>query len=610
MRLSVDDLFILGFALLSVICLVALPLAILVAVTLLRRFRGRVARSMRIAAGVPALPQSNQSPIGRPTGELTIELIEATRQRANEARAVPLLATIRQHKWRLTFTYAAATCSLPLVIAAVYFAEIPTSSPWTLVQIGLFFCIFFLQFATPVMLASTLILGKQVHWLLLGTLALIAAMWGQDALIGVDSIGLWLMASSVPTGAVLLLNIRRLRAVGPIVFAALLLALFGTVAGVIYAAIYALDKIGPIRFIREDLVQLPLSDATRIYFGELRNLPAAEMVAAVRAFAANPLSVIQVDNADALTTEVLIYHFGIVLAVTVVGCAAAWALVRWIAWSYRSQRASDQMLAIDVLMVIFTWSGFVALTSYGWSAVWVLAGFVGYKLIFALRSRRQPALTPRTLLLLRVFGFARRTQQLLDDLGQRWRYIGPIQLIGGPDLADSTIEPHEFLEFLNGRLTRSFIANRSRLESRLSASPTRPDPDGLFRIDDFFCHDDTWRLTVTQLARAADAVVMDLRGFTSANWGCIFEIEHLAVAVPLQRVVLLVNDSTDIPFLKQVLRRAWSTPHVSPNAAVGGNSLRILQASSGHRTLDVLLGLLCEDFDQGNALYAAVSNAG
>ena len=105
------------------------------------------------------------------------------------------------------------------------------------------------------------------------------------------------MASSVPTGAVLLLNIRRLRAVGPIVFAALLLALFGTVAGVIYAAIYALDKIGPIRFIREDLVQLPLSDATRIYFGELRNLPAAEMVAAVRAFAANPLSVIQVDNA-------------------------------------------------------------------------------------------------------------------------------------------------------------------------------------------------------------------------------------------------------------------------------------------------------------------------
>ena len=73
----------------------------------------------------------------------------------------------------------------------------PTDFPWTLVQIGLLFIVFFLQFATPVALTSTRILGKQVRWMLLGTLALIAAMWVQDALIGVDSIGLWLMASSV-----------------------------------------------------------------------------------------------------------------------------------------------------------------------------------------------------------------------------------------------------------------------------------------------------------------------------------------------------------------------------------------------------------------------------
>ena len=418
------------------------------------------------------------------------------------------------------------------------------------------------------------------------------------------------MASSVPTGAVLLLNIRRLRAVGPIVFAALLLALFGSAAGMIYAAIDALDKIGPMRFVREDLVQLKPADASRVLFDELRNLPAAEMLAAVRAVAADPLSVMQPQNADALTTELLVYHFAIVLVVMVVGCAAAWALVRWIAWSYRSQRASDQMLAVDVLMVIFTWAGFVALSPYGWNAAWVLAGFAGYKLIFTLRSRRRSALTPRTLLLLRVFGFARRSQRLLDDLGQRWRYIGPIKLIGGPDLADSTIEPHEFLEFLDGRLTRSFVTDRSRLESRLAASPTRPDPDGLFRIDDFFCHDDTWRLTVTRLAREADAVVMDLRGFTSANQGCIFEIEHLAVAVPLQRVVLLVDKSTDVAFLKQVLRRAWSTLHESPIAAAAGHSLRILQASPGQRTLDVLLGLLCENFDRENTPNAVASNAG
>jgi hypothetical protein len=212
---------------------------------------------------------------------------------------------------------------------------------------------------------------------------------------------------------------------------------------------------------------------------------------------------------------------------------------------------------------------------------------------------------------LRVFGFNRRTQRLVDRLGQRWRYIGPIRLIGGPDLADTTIEPHEFFEFLNRRLTRAFITGRDDLERRLAASPTRPDPDGLFRIDDFFCHDDTWRLTVAYLARALDAVLMDLRGFTAANQGCVFEVEYLVTAVPLHRIVLLVDSSTDIPFLERTLRGAWSTmPHHSPNAHVGRHSLRILQASSGGTTLDVLLGLLCEAFGRDSAAHAAASKVG
>jgi hypothetical protein len=239
-------------------------------------------------------------------------------------------------------------------------------------------------------------------------------------------------------------------------------------------------------------------------------------------------------------------------------------------------------------------------------------GFPGYKLVFVwYSSRRRSALTPRTLLLLRVFGFDRRTQRLLDDLGRRWRYIGLIQLIGGPELADNNYRAARVLEFLNRRLTRAFITGREDLERRLAANPTRPDPDGLFRIDDFFCHDDTRRLTVAYLARALDAVLMDLRGFTAANQGCVFEIEHLVTAVPLHRVVLLVDISTDIPFLEQTLRRAWSTmTHDSPNAGAGRHSLRILQASSGARTLDVLLGLLCEIFDRSSAPHSAAARAG
>jgi hypothetical protein len=167
-------------------------------------------------------------------------------------------------------------------------------------------------------------------------------------------------------------------------------------------------------------------------------------------------------------------------------------------------------------------------------------------------------------------------------------------LIGGPDLAYATIEPYEFFEFLSGRLARAFIKDRDDLDSRLPESAATPDPDGLFRIEDFFCHDNTWRMTVSRLAHKADAVLMDLRGFTSKNRGCIFEIEQLITSVPLQRIVLLVDRSTDVPFLEQILQRAWRTiPTDSPNAIAGEHRVRILQASASHRhTLNGLLSLL------------------
>jgi hypothetical protein len=202
----------------------------------------------------------------------------------------------------------------------------------------------------------------------------------------------------------------------------------------------------------------------------------------------------------------------------------------------------------------------------------------------------------RTLLLLRVFGFNRRSHRLLDDVGRYWRYLGPIRLLGGTDLAFSTINPREFLEFLNGRLTRSFIKGQEDLEIRLKERVATPDPDGRYRVEDFYCHEDTWQLALFSLARKADAVLMDLRGFKQKNQGCIFEIEQLIAWVSLRRVVILSDGRTDLPLLEQVIRQAWRVlPSGSPNMAGECSQLRILKVSTNHRrTLKVLLGLLCE----------------
>ena len=55
-----------------------------------------------------------------------------------------------------------------------------------------------------------------------------------------------------------------------------------------------------------------------------------------------------------------------------------------------------------------------------------------------------------------------------------------------------------------------------------------PDRDGRFRINEFCCRDDTWQATVVALIERADAVVMDLRGFTAERRGCEFELKELA----------------------------------------------------------------------------------
>jgi hypothetical protein len=102
---------------------------------------------------------------------------------------------------------------------------------------------------------------------------------------------------------------------------------------------------------------------------------------------------------------------------------------------------------------------------------------------------------------------------------------------------------------------------------------------------------------------------MDLRGFSPMNRGCIFEIEQLIASVSLHRIVLLADASTDLPFLELTLRDAWRIMSGdSPNAVTGRHRVRILQASSSHgRTLDTLLGLLCESFGEGALTRVAAS---
>lgn len=127
-------------------------------------------------------------------------------------------------------------------------------------------------------------------------------------------------------------------------------------------------------------------------------------------------------------------------------------------------------------------------------AVWMLTGlvaFAGYKLASIFGFRRavlgeRPSAS-QTLLLLRVFALGRRSEKLFDTLRKHWQYVGSILMIAGPDLVTTTVEPHEFLDFIRGRVGRQFITDAKDVERRISAVDKVPDPDGRYRIAEFFC---------------------------------------------------------------------------------------------------------------------------
>jgi hypothetical protein len=256
---------------------------------------------------------------------------------------------------------------------------------------------------------------------------------------------------------------------------------------------------------------------------------------------------------------------GIVASIFIFGVPAlASALLGYLALRllgrlYRARWFSDQSIQTDAVWLTFAvlqapaqlpYLGLVAFPIY------MLAAWLGHRLLL---SRTAADSTAPRLLLLRVFSLGARSGRLFDAFSRLWRHRGSVNLIAGPDLANATVEPHEFLDFLAGRLQRRFITGPAVLEQRLVEAEQRRDSDGRFRVSSFYCHDDTWRMVLRRLARHSDLVLMDLRGFTPANAGCVYELNELLDTVRLERILLVVDGTTDRAFLSGVLKQGWAS---------------------------------------------------
>jgi hypothetical protein len=145
-----------------------------------------------------------------------------------------------------------------------------------------------------------------------------------------------------------------------------------------------------------------------------------------------------------------------------------------------------------------------------------VVAFIAYAAALGPPSAATPA---ARLLVLRVFATHGSAARLLDELQTRWRLLGPVNQIGGFDLAATNLDAREALLFWTGRTHDLFLPGALSPAELVTLLEDSPDAEGRFRVNEVFCFDTAWKQTVEGLIDISDAILLGLRGFAAANRG-------------------------------------------------------------------------------------------
>ena len=174
-----------------------------------------------------------------------------------------------------------------------------------------------------------------------------------------------------------------------------------------------------------------------------------------------------------------------------------------------------------------------------------------------------------------------------------WRMSGPVQLLrGGGSLGGFGT----LAAAVTGRVNAMIEESPEEVATRLETFDYRRHDDGRFAVNTIMCSDRAWRVALDALVASTDVVHMDLGGFGVNNQGCTHELELLVDRVDLARVLLLVDDNSDVELLRDVLNGAWATMDAaSPNRRPGAGRLIAVRApfvggaSGGNKAMQVAI---------------------
>ena len=181
-------------------------------------------------------------------------------------------------------------------------------------------------------------------------------------------------------------------------------------------------------------------------------------------------------------------------------------------------------------------------------------------------------------------------------------------MIAADDAAADFIGIGQFIAYLRRKLRQYFVRSAGDLDRRMQMLDRAPDRDGRFRVNMFFCHDDTWRMTVQRLIGESPRILMDLRGFSDSNRGCKTELQALFESVDLDRVLLLIDRSTKREQLLTALTAAYTGARRSrPDLPIEVGVVTALEAAGDGETAAAVLSLLCSGIGTWHAASTAVN---
>ena len=248
------------------------------------------------------------------------------------------------------------------------------------------------------------------------------------------------------------------------------------------------------------------------------------------------------------------------LAVTVV---VFYLTIAVVGYAYSSRCVSEEQLGVLTWIIISGLSTFIFLDlNFNGDDIviaeqgsLILPGMLIAIGVYTLLSRSSPIYSyPHSLLYLRVFRHENDRTNFFSRLSSRWNYIGPIQMIAGPDLAKSEVEPDEISLFIRGKLHKMFISERSEIHHRLSRKE-EIGTDGKYRVNEYFCYEHIWRSIADILIRRSHYIIADFRGFTAARIGAGRELDMLADSKRIKKTLFVVSDQDEVNQLRTNIKR-------------------------------------------------------